>query len=233
MRIAITGAAGRLGVELRKLDWTPHAILPWTRADADLARWPETETLVAAARPAVVIHAAASTDLVRCEQDKQYAWENVALPAIHVARACAAHGARLVHVSTDGVFSGEEPVRPIPSGTRPDPVNYYGVCKLAAESAARAVPDHLVVRCTMKARGPWKHPQAPTDMWITHSYVDEVASFLRKVAPSVRQGLLHFGARQVNVYEFARLDRPDVKPITRAEITTLRQPRDVRLEVDE
>lgn len=233
MRIAITGAAGRLAAELLKLDWAPHEILPWTRADADLARWEDAARVFARDEPALVIHTAASTDLARCEEDKEYAWENVALPAIHVARACNARGSKLVHVSTDAVFSGEEPVHPIPSSMRPDPINYYGVCKLAAESAARAVPDHLVVRTTMKARGPWKHPQAPTDMWISHSYVDEVAAYLRKVAVGDRTGVVHFGVRHVNVFEFARIDRPDVKPVLRADIKTLRQPRDLRLEVDE
>lgn len=232
-RLAITGAAGKLATEIRKLDWGGAIILLWTRADADLARWEPTKALFERDTPDVVIHTAATTDLVKCENDKQYAWENVALPAIHVARACSAQGARMVHVSTDYVFSGEEPIQPIPTWMRPDPINYYSVAKLAAESAARAVPDHLAIRCTMKQRGPWKHPQAPTDMWISHSYVDEVAAYIRKVALTDRQGVAHFGARDVNVFEHAKADRPDVKPVTRADLKALRMPRDIRLEVDE
>lgn len=233
MRLAVTGANGRLAKEVLKEAWPGVEALRWTRADADLSKWEPTRALFARDRPQVVLHTAASTDLVRCEQDKQFAWENVALPAVHVARACAETGARLVHVSTDYLWSGDEPVHPIPPETRPDPLNYYSFCKAAAETAARVVPDHLVVRTTMKARGPWKHPQAPTDMWLSHSYYDEVAAFVRRVALSERRGIAQFGARQINVYEFARIDRPDVKPVTRADISTLRLPSDVRMELTE
>lgn len=232
MRIAITGAGGRLGRELRALDWGADEVLPWTREDADLSKDADVLALVQRAKPDVVIHTAASTDLVKCEQDKQFAWENVALPAVHVARACVATGARLVHVSSDYVFSGNEPRHPIPTWMRPEPLNYYSFCKVAAETAARVVPDHLVVRTTMKPRAPWKHPQAPSDMWISHSYYDEVAAFVHRVARSSRQGIVHFGAREINVYEFAKLDRPDVKPVKREDIKTLVLPRDIRLEVD-
>lgn len=232
-RLAITGAAGRLGRELLKLDWGDAQVVRWTRADADLSKWEPTRALFERDLPSVVLHAAASTDLVRNESDKQHAWENIALPAIHVARGCSSIGARMVQVSTDYVFDGEEPTHPIPTWMRPDPINYHGLAKLAAESAARAVPDHLVVRCTMKERGVWKHPQAPNDMWISHSYVDEVAAYLRRVALTDKQGIAHFGARQVNVFEQARSERPDVKAVTRADLKLVRMPRDLRLEVDE
>lgn len=232
MKLAITGGNGRLAKELRALDWGDTKIVPWTRADADLSKEDETLALARRDRPDVVIHTAASTDLVKCEQEKQYAWENVALPAVHVARACVEVGARLVHISTDYAFSGEEPIHPIPTWMRPEPLNYYSFCKVAAETAARVVPNHLVIRTTMKPRAPWKHPQAPVDMWISHSYYDEVAAFVHKVALSERRGIAHFGARHINVYEFAKLERADVKPIQRADVKTLVLPRDVRLEVD-
>lgn len=234
MKLALTGANGRLAKELLALEWPRDvAILKWTRADADLAKWEPTEALFRRDAPDVVLHTAASTDLVRCENDKQYGWDNVAMPAVHVARGCAQSGARLVHISTDYVFSGEEPVHPIPTWMRPDPLNYYSLAKMAAETAARVVPDHCVVRTTMKARAPWKHPEAPVDMWISHSYFDEVARFVQRCVLERRRGIVHFGARHVNVHEFAKLDRPDVKAVRRADIKTMRLPGDVRLEVTE
>ncbi|MEX0846686.1 MAG: sugar nucleotide-binding protein [Ilumatobacteraceae bacterium] len=66
----------------------------------------------------------------------------------NVARAAAAVGARLVHVSTDVVFGG----RPVPytEADVPDPVIEYGVAKLRAEhEAARAHPGALVVRTSL------------------------------------------------------------------------------------
>jgi len=228
VRIAITGANGRLGRELCALDWGPHEVLAWTRADADLSRWDATRVLFERGRPNVVVHTASSVDVVRCEVDKQFAWENVALPAIHVARACVP-STRLVHISTDYVFSGDEPVHPIPVATRPDPVNYYGVCKVASEAAALVAPNALVVRTTMKPRGAWRHARAPRDMWISHSYYDEVARFVRDATLSEKTGVVHFGARDVNVYEFAKQERADVVPVDRADVPGVRLPGDIRL----
>lgn len=232
MRVAVTGAAGRLGRELQALDWGAHTLLPWTRKDADLTDAREVQMLFLRDAPDVVVHAAAWTDVAGCEKDKQRAWENIALATVHVARACADRGVRLVHVSTDYVFSGEESEHPIPVATRPDPINYYALCKVAAEAAARVVPDHLVVRTTMKARGAWKHHVAPTDMWISHSYFDEVADFLREVATLEQRGIVHFGVRDVNVFEMARADRPDVRGVAREELTSVPLPGDIRLKRD-
>lgn len=233
MRVAITGANGRLGRELRKLDWPADVrLLPWTREDADLSKEEPTVALVTRERPDVVLHTASATDLVRCEKDRQYGWENVALPALHVARGCIATGARMVHVSTDYVFSGNEPEHPIPTWMRPDPTHYYATCKVAAEVAARAVPRHLVLRTTMKAREPWRHEAAPADMWISHAYYDEVAAFLQRATLEGREGIVHFGARDVNVFEFAKEGRPDVRKVLRSEIKSLALPGDIRLKVE-
>jgi hypothetical protein len=70
-------------------------------------------------------------------------------------------------------------------------------------------------------------------MWISHSYFDEVAAYIHKVAASERKGIAHYGARDVNVYEFAKQGRADVRPVHRSDISTLRLPRDIRLQVSE
>ena len=210
MRVALTGAEGRLGRALQAVDWPAHVrLLPWTRADADLADEAATLGLFHRARPHVVIHAASATDVGRCEREKQWAWDNIALATLHVARGCLQGGARLVHLSTDYVFSGEEPEHPIPPSMRPDPTHYYAVCKVAAEVAARAVPDHLVVRGSLKERGPWKHPQAPEDMWQTLTFYDEAAPQVRDLALGEARGIAHLKGRDVNVFEYAASTRPD------------------------
>lgn len=229
--IAITGAAGRLGKLLLEQDWNEEEVVGWIREKhTDLSREDGAFWLFDRYVPRLVIHCASATDLVRCEKDRQYCWDNVAMPAINVARACVAYGIRLVHVSTDYIFSGDEPTHPIPPETRPDPVNYYAMAKVAAESAARVVPNHLIFRTTMKERGPWKHQQAPTDMWMSHSYYDEVAPLLRDAALSSRVGIMQSGVRDINVYDFAKLERPDVEPVLRADIKDLRLPGDIRMQ---
>jgi dTDP-4-dehydrorhamnose reductase len=63
-----------------------------------------------------------------------------------LAEFCAAHGTRLVHISTDYVFSGEA-TEPYRETDRAEPRSVYGISKVAGEQLVRArLPDHLIVR---------------------------------------------------------------------------------------
>ena len=94
----------------------------------------------------VVVNAAAWTDVDGAEADEAGAFAVNSVGAANVARACTAHSAKLVQLSTDYVFDGlgNTPYRedaPIA------PVNAYGRTKAAGEWAVRAVcPTALVVR---------------------------------------------------------------------------------------
>jgi dTDP-4-dehydrorhamnose reductase len=89
-------------------------------------------------KPAAVVNAAY----------RQADWATTADGAMHVAAAAAAAGARLVHVSSDAVFSGR-------SGTYdescpPCPGTVYGAAKAAAETAVKGLdPDAVIVRTSL------------------------------------------------------------------------------------
>jgi dTDP-4-dehydrorhamnose reductase len=65
----------------------------------------------------------------------------------HLARVCRAHGALLIHVSTDCVFSGQK--GNYAESDRPDPVDLYGETKLRGEVAA---PGAITLRTSMVGR---------------------------------------------------------------------------------
>jgi dTDP-4-dehydrorhamnose reductase len=88
--------------------------------------------------PDVVVHTAYRQD----------SWAVTAVGAAHVALAAAACGARLVHVSSDVVFSGAAVT--YTEDAEPDPVSPYGAAKAAAEVAVTAVlPDAVVARTSL------------------------------------------------------------------------------------
>lgn len=140
-RIVITGAGGQVGRFLDgELGARGRDLLACTSAQWDITDPAAGVDLVAPGD--VVINCAALTavDIAESEQARAYAVN--ATGAGNVARACAARGARLIHISTDYVFSGEFDGTPRPYEVD-DPVgprSVYGRSKLAGE---RAVHDEL------------------------------------------------------------------------------------------
>lgn len=117
--------------------------------------------------PEVVINAAAYTDVDGAEADEVTAHAVNADGVESLAVACRDRGIRLVHISTDYVFSGEVPGGGDPA-TAPAlephdptaPVTAYGRTKLAGERAALAVyPETTIVRTAWVYTGPVRHGQ--------------------------------------------------------------------------
>jgi dTDP-4-dehydrorhamnose reductase len=97
----------------------------------------------------VVVNCAAYTAVDDAESDPDGAHAVNAVGAGNVARTCARAGARLIHLSTDYVFSGRFEGRPHPYdlADRPEPISVYGASKLAGERAVHAeLPEAHVVR---------------------------------------------------------------------------------------
>ena len=144
MRVAVTGAGGRLGRALvEALGDSPFTGLSgpigWRRPAFDLDAPERIHDLIARDRPEVVVHAAAWTDVDGCAADPELARRRNG-DAVHVvAEACAAGGIDLVLVSTNEVFDGR---RTDGRGYRVDdptaPINPYGESKLRGEVAAFA-----------------------------------------------------------------------------------------------
>ena len=142
MRVAVTGAGGRLGraivAALEEAPFTgPKGPTAWPRAEFDLDEPGGIHALVRRDRPEVIIHSAAWTDVDGCARDPELARARNADAVGVVAEAAAANGIDLVLVSTNEVFDG---TRTDGRGYRPDdevnPINAYGASKAAGETAA-------------------------------------------------------------------------------------------------
>ncbi len=149
MKLLVTGARGMLGQAVvqaavahgHDVDARGHDGLDLTDAHA-------VDRAVAATRPDVVVNCAAWTDVDGAETAEDEAHAINADGAGNLARACAASGAFLVHVSTDYVFDGsskrgEAWVESDPVG----PLCAYGRTKLDGERQVLASgAEHAIVR---------------------------------------------------------------------------------------
>ena len=119
---------------------TCHESIPRTAAAdwrvLDIRRREDVTALALDVHPGVIINAAY----------RQSDWETTADGAAHVALAAAAAGARLVHVSSDAVFSGAAPG--CDESCLPDPVTPYGAAKAAAETAVKCITPAAVIART-------------------------------------------------------------------------------------
>lgn len=166
----------------------------------------------------VVINCAAFTAVDAAEDDEQRAYAVNAVGPGHLAQACARVGARLVHISTDYVFSGAQR-RPYEIDDATDPRSVYGRTKLAGEAAVlAALPDAHVVRtawvyeggdgadfaAVMRAKAAGDGPvDVVADQVGSPTYVgDLVGALLEVVDGGVRGPVLH----AANTGEASRFD---------------------------
>ncbi len=148
-RIVITGAGGQVGRHLAGvLTGRGRDLLALSSAQWDITDPTAGRDLLAAGD--VVVNCAALTAVDIAEADRTRAFAVNAAGAGHVARACAATGARLIHISTDYVFGGagaDGDPRPFEVDDPPAPVSVYGRSKLVGEQQVHAaLPTAQVVR---------------------------------------------------------------------------------------
>jgi dTDP-4-dehydrorhamnose reductase len=164
MRIAVSGARGRLGRALvAALEASPYAgaagPIAWTRPAFDLDAPQAFDRLLDRDRPEVIVHAAAWTDVDGCAREPQLAMQRNGEATGALARASAERGIDLVVISTNEVFDG---ARTDGAGYAPNDepraINAYGRSKLAGEEAARAAyeaaPERLGIIRTAWLFGP-------------------------------------------------------------------------------
>ena len=144
MRILITGAQGQLGHALQQALSGEDLVLK-DLPEFDLTR-PDSEAQIVAARPSVILHVGAYTNVDGAEREPDRAMLVNAQGTTMVARAAATINARLIYLSTDYVFDGTQ-TTPYREEDIPNPINAYGQSKREGEIAALAGgPNTLVVR---------------------------------------------------------------------------------------
>lgn len=161
-RILVPGGRGQLGRALAK-HARGKAVTPG-RDELDITDPRSIATALDRLAPEVVVNAAAYTDVDGAESDVEGATAlNVDGPRT-LAAACRERGVRMVHISTDYVFSGEVPGGGDPAaapGLQPHdptaPVTVYGRTKLAGERAVfEELPEATVIRTAWLYTGAWR-----------------------------------------------------------------------------
>lgn len=192
-RIVIVGAGGRLGAALLREYSTDYDVAGFNHAQLDLGAPAAMRETLGAREFDVLINCAAQTNVDRCETERDEAFRlNGEAPGT-LAEICSAKGAKLIHISTDYVFDGEQEA-PYSEDDIANPISVYGASKLDGEKRVLETdPRHLVARVSW-IFGPdrpsfidWLIGQARekeqvaavADKWSTPTYTLDLANMLR------------------------------------------------------
>ncbi|OOB78315.1 MAG: dTDP-4-dehydrorhamnose reductase [Epulopiscium sp. Nuni2H_MBin001] len=149
MKILITGAHGQLGRALLQcLEPDPSVtLLAVDKDELDITVLTQVTSMLRDFKPDVVINCAAATAVDDCEKNHTNAFQINAIGPLNLAVICNGIAARLVHISTDYVFSGQPRKTPWVEDDITEPQNIYGTSKLLGEQYVKAYcPQHFIVR---------------------------------------------------------------------------------------
>lgn len=139
-RILLAGAGGQVGVALQEVMPKGVKLLALDRNALDITDRKAVAEAVNRIKPDWVINAAAYTAVDKAESEPELAFAINRDGAEHLAQSVADINARMVQISTDYVFDGEQ-ARPYAPGDPVNPINVYGESKLAGELATREALD--------------------------------------------------------------------------------------------
>ncbi|OJF95286.1 dTDP-4-dehydrorhamnose reductase [Pararhizobium antarcticum] len=147
-RLVVTGLNGQVVTALieRGALRPDMEIIAIGRPDLDLAQPESVAAAIEAARPDLVVSAAAHTAVDQAESEEELATRMNGTSAGEIAKAAAKLGVPIIHISTDYVFDGSKST-PYREDDPVAPLGAYGRSKLAGELAVRnATDNHAILR---------------------------------------------------------------------------------------
>jgi dTDP-4-dehydrorhamnose reductase len=224
------------------------------KVKVDFRDYSKLVDLINSVKPDIIIHTAALGDVDKCESDRELAWKvNVDATLILVKEALK-HNAYFLYLSTDYVFDGERGL--YREEDIPNPINYYGLTKLIAESIVRsALSRYSIVRTShiygfgmgrinfaravVESLSKGQKVRALVDQWLSPTLNTLLAKAVRELVEMEYVGVIHVAGVRVSRYDFAKaiarkfgFNEGLIEPITMKDIQfKARRPRDSSLDV--
>ena len=231
MATLITGGAGALGIELKKL--FPNSLAP-TRQGLDITNRKGVFDYIKNNGIDTIIHTAALTNVRSCEENKSLTWKTNVDGTKNLVDAILELNKNIyfIYVSTACVFDGHSGM--YKESSIPYPENFYALTKkLIAEHEVNRLSNYLIIRTNFVAKKKWPYPKAFTDRFGTYLFSEGVASGIKDVHDSHLQGIVHIvGDKKMSMFELAKITTPQVQPMTIKEYSGPRLTMDMSLDTE-
>jgi dTDP-4-dehydrorhamnose reductase len=228
-RILLTGSNGLLGQKLVDLliqqsdiELTATARgdnrLPYSDGykyqSMDITDRQQVLDVISEARPDVVIHTAAMTDVDKCEVQKDACWAQNVQAVEYLVEACRVSDTFLLHVSTDFIFDGT--AGPYDETAEGNPISFYGWSKYAAEKVvihsdlrwaiartvlvygiAHDMSRSNIILWVKKSLEDGKNIKVVTDQWRSPTLAEDLATGCYLIADKEAQGIFNISGKEV------------------------------------
>jgi dTDP-4-dehydrorhamnose reductase len=266
LKVLVTGASGLLGSRLCQIAlkrnhevysaYNQHKPPYGTAIELNILDSRRQRNVLRKIKPEAIVHAAALTDVDKCELEKELAWKTNVEATNNLVQLCKEHRTFLVYVSTDYVFDGEKGM--YKETDKATSINNYGLTKLKGEEAVRALDNYCIARGSViygstPATGKtnfalWlldklkikEEVKIINDQWNSPTLNVNMAETILEILEKRVQGIFHIaGATRLSRYEFAEriaetfnLDKKYIKPVTSEQMNFIaKRPRDSSLDV--
>lgn len=260
-RLFITGGSGLLGSKFNRFADDYEVITTYNsnpRENAvklDITDGKDVRDKIESLTPDLVVHSAALTNVDYCEDHQEEAYKINAQATLNIAEACKKVDAKLIYVSTDFVFDGEE--GSYSEDHKTNPVSYYGLSKLKGEEFVQNTGGNYAITRVSVLYGlhtnfnfvTWvinelraeNQINIVTDEYNSPTYADNAAEAILNIYANDKTGIYHIaGDERINRFKFAEniarifeLDETLINPIKSEELTRKAQrPMDSSLSVE-
>ena len=228
--------------------------------DVDITNKDQVDERIGASDAKVVLHMAAITDVDACEKERSdkensLSWRVNVAGTENIVKAVKASNKRMIHISTDFVFSGLEDK--YTEESKPNPVNWYGETKYRAELVVQEnLTDYVILRLAFPYRAKFERPDvvrfflnrfkegksvdAISNWTITPGFIDDMAFVFEAFIANNKVGIYHtVGSDSMTPYEMAiaitelfGFDKTQVNAVKLEDLFAGKAPRPLKLVTD-
>lgn len=211
---------------------------------ADIRDEKQVKKLFETVLPEVVVNTSALSVPDYCETHHEEAWATNTEAVERLARYCEIHQSQFIHLSTDFVFDGKGH-QLYTEEDKPNPVNYYGVTKLAGEEKVQQLCSNYAIARVVVVYGkalPGQHGnilqlvanklshgesiRVVSNQWRTPTFVGDVSAGVKLLIEKPLNGIFHIcGSECYSISEIAyrvadylQLDSSLIQPVTTTEM---------------